>query len=83
MSVVREKLSSSTVPKDFLKNSETLLSKIPARRMTSNLFCYCFGYCDADIEQDVINNKGFSTIVEKIKASKKKGSCRCPENNPI
>lgn len=46
------------------------------------LICYCFNYSEADIEQDVINNKGLSTILEKIKASKKEGACRCHEKNP-
>jgi hypothetical protein len=44
--------------------------------------CYCFGYSEADIEQDVIKNKGASTILEQIKASKMEGSCRCHETNP-
>jgi hypothetical protein len=44
--------------------------------------CYCFNYSEADIEQDVINNKGLSAILEKIQASKKEGICRCHQKNP-
>lgn len=46
------------------------------------LVCYCFGYSEADIEQDVISNSGRSLILEKIKASKQDGACRCHEKNP-
>jgi hypothetical protein len=48
----------------------------------NKLVCYCFGHSEADITQDVINNKGRSLILEKIKASKKEGTCRCHETNP-
>jgi len=48
----------------------------------SSLVCHCFSYSETDIEQDVIKNKGVSTILKKIKASKKEGSCRCHETNP-
>ena len=44
--------------------------------------CYCFGYTEKDIEADVIANNGQSTILEKIKSSKRGGSCRCHETNP-
>lgn len=46
------------------------------------LICYCFNYSEADIEQDVRDNGGKSTILERIKASKQAGQCRCPEKNP-
>jgi len=46
------------------------------------MVCYCFNYSEADIEKDVMGNQGESTILEKIKASKKEGSCRCHEKNP-
>ena len=46
------------------------------------MVCYCFNYSEADIEQDVLKNNGYSTILEKIKASKQLGSCRCHETNP-
>jgi hypothetical protein len=48
----------------------------------NKLVCYCFGYSEADIEKDVRDNNGISTILEKIKASKKDGTCRCHEKNP-
>lgn len=44
--------------------------------------CYCFSYSEDDIEQDVIKNNGASTILEKIRDSKKDGACRCHETNP-
>ncbi|HAM49152.1 MAG TPA: BFD-like (2Fe-2S) protein [Nitrospiraceae bacterium] len=46
------------------------------------LVCYCFGYSEADLKQNVIKNNGCSTILEKIKASKGEGTCRCHETNP-
>ncbi len=36
----------------------------------NKLICCCFGYSEADMEQDVINNNGSSVILEKIGASK-------------
>ncbi|TAN41058.1 MAG: BFD-like (2Fe-2S) protein [Nitrospirae bacterium] len=49
----------------------------------SKLVCYCFGYSEADIEQDVQSHNGHSSILERIKASKQAGQCRCPETNPL
>ena len=46
------------------------------------LGCYCFRYSENYIMQDVINNNDRSLILEKIKASKQEGSCRCHEKNP-
>jgi hypothetical protein len=48
----------------------------------SKMVCYCFNHSEADIEQDVLNNNGQSTILEKIKASKQLGTCLCHETNP-
>ena len=48
----------------------------------SKTVCFCFNYTEDDIEQDVFDNKGKSGIIEKIKASKKDGLCRCHEKNP-
>jgi hypothetical protein len=48
----------------------------------NSIICYCFNYSETDIEQDVIKNKGTSTILKKIKDLKKEGSCRCHETNP-
>jgi hypothetical protein len=46
------------------------------------LICYCLNYSEADIERDVRDNNGRSLILEKIKASKQSGLCRCHETNP-
>jgi hypothetical protein len=48
----------------------------------SKLICFCFNYSEADIEQDVRDNGGKSTILERIKTSKQAGLCRYPETNP-
>jgi hypothetical protein len=45
------------------------------------LICYCFEYTREDIRQDFIKH-GRSVIMEKIKAEKKMGSCRCSTKNP-
>jgi hypothetical protein len=50
--------------------------------MEKNLICYCFGYSEEDIVRDVIENKGTSSILEKILNEKKKGTCNCKLNNP-
>lgn len=44
------------------------------------LICYCFGFFEEDIRADV-SRPGCSTIMEKIMAEKKAGSCRCAETN--
>lgn len=44
--------------------------------------CYCFGYTDEDIIEDIKKHGGKSTILEKIKAAKSKGSCDCSRLNP-
>jgi hypothetical protein len=46
-----------------------------------NLVCYCFGYSDEDILNDLDKN-GRSTIFEKIMEAKKSGGCQCAEKNP-
>jgi len=46
-----------------------------------DLICYCFDYTDEDIRQDFIRN-GRSTIMEKIEAEKKMGTCQCATRNP-
>jgi hypothetical protein len=45
------------------------------------LICYCFGYTESDIKNDYLEN-GHSTILEKIAAEKKQGTCQCAEKNP-
>ncbi len=47
----------------------------------SDLICYCFGYTREDIKNDFTNN-GRSSIMEKIMAEKKLGTCQCAMKNP-
>ncbi len=47
----------------------------------SEMICYCFGFTAEDIERDYQNNK-HSTIMEKIVAEKKMGTCQCATKNP-
>lgn len=47
----------------------------------AEVVCYCFGYTADDIRRDFAIH-GHSTILEKIKAEKKFGNCRCAEKNP-
>ena len=47
----------------------------------NDTICYCFEYARQDIEEDFKKN-GRSLIMEKIKAEKKFGNCRCTEKNP-
>jgi hypothetical protein len=44
--------------------------------------CYCLGYTDADIIDDVVRNQGRSTIMEKITDTKRNGTCQCDIKNP-
>jgi len=44
--------------------------------------CFCFGYTDEDIREDVSNNNGQSTILKHIAAEKKAGNCLCAIKNP-
>ena len=48
----------------------------------ANLICYCFAYTEADIRKDVQENNGKLTIIEKIKAEMKAGTCQCQTKNP-
>ena len=45
------------------------------------LVCYCFEYTAEDIRRDY-EAHGHSTLLEKIKAEKKSGNCRCAAKNP-
>ena len=47
----------------------------------SEMICYCFGYTDDDIKNDIKLNRR-STIMERIAAEKKAGKCRCQKTNP-
>jgi len=44
--------------------------------------CYCYEYSDEDIREDVRQNNGRSTILERITAEKKKGACQCKTKHP-
>jgi len=50
--------------------------------MERKLICYCFGYSEEDIIRDVRENRGASSILEKILGEKKKGGCNCRTNHP-
>jgi hypothetical protein len=45
------------------------------------LICFCFGYSETDLQQDV-RKHGKSLIMEKIMAEKKAGGCQCETKNP-
>lgn len=49
--------------------------------MASRLICYCFGYTEEDLRQDVLRY-GRSRIMERIMAEKKDSRCRCADTNP-
>ena len=49
--------------------------------IVGDLICYCFGYAEADIHHDFMQN-GKSTIMEKIQMEKKFGNCQCAAKNP-
>jgi len=44
--------------------------------------CYCFEYTEADIEKDILENRGKSTIIERITAETRAGNCQCRSKNP-
>ena len=52
-----------------------------AEKQKVDLVCYCFGYTRQDIKQDFITH-GYSTIMAKIAAKKKMGTCACATKNP-
>jgi hypothetical protein len=47
----------------------------------ASLLCYCFGYTEEDLRQDVLRH-GQSLILKRIVAAKKNDQCRCAETNP-
>jgi hypothetical protein len=51
--------------------------------LDKKLICYCFGYSEDDIIRDIADNKGTSTILEKILNEKKKGTCNCSAIHPL
>ena len=50
--------------------------------MKTSLVCYCFAYSEEDIVRDVTENRGSSSILERILNEKKKGACNCSARNP-
>ena len=48
----------------------------------SQFVCYCFEYTEADIIRDVRINKGKSSILERIKEEKRKGTCQYEIKHP-
>lgn len=48
----------------------------------SRMICYCFGYTETDIRNDVKKNWGKSTILEQIVAAKKAEGCNFPVRIP-
>lgn len=48
----------------------------------SNLICYCFGYTELDITNEVLKNNGRSLIFERILNEKKNGTCQCETKHP-
>lgn len=69
MDVLRDPLSLVVLPLKFLEE------------YMSRLICYCFGYTEEDLCQDVLRH-GRSLLMERIVAEKKDGHCRCAETNP-
>lgn len=45
--------------------------------------CYCFGYSEDDIIRDLNENRGTSTILERIVNEKRNGGCNCGKNHPL
>lgn len=65
-------------------DSEMKSDELPKQQRKSDLnrlVCYCFGYTEEDIREDLHKN-GRSLILERIAAEKKTGGCRCAELNP-
>jgi hypothetical protein len=47
-----------------------------------DLVCYCFGFSVADVQEDLLRNEGRSSILDRIVAEKKAGTCRCATMHP-
>ncbi|SFM90602.1 BFD-like (2Fe-2S) protein [Thermodesulforhabdus norvegica] len=50
--------------------------------MANKIVCFCFGYGEEEIAEDVRKNGGRSVILEQIAASKRAGSCKCRDVHP-
>jgi len=48
----------------------------------NQLICYCFQYTEQAIIEDMKQNKGVSTILNKITEAKSHGRCNCYSNHP-
>jgi len=46
------------------------------------MICYCFGYSEADIIADVLNNHGRSTILERVTEARRSLTCQCDDKHP-
>ena len=46
------------------------------------MICYCFGYTEADIIADVLNNHGRSTILERATEAIRSLTCQCDDKHP-
>jgi len=46
------------------------------------LICYCFEHSEGEIRREVLASGGRSRILEKIRAAKRAGACRCSETHP-
>ncbi len=50
--------------------------------LTVKMICYCYGYTDADIMDDVIKQGGQSPIMDKITQARNNLTCQCDIKNP-
>jgi hypothetical protein len=46
------------------------------------LICYCYGFTEADIIDDMKQNKGDSSIMRQIIEARKNNTCRCDIKHP-
>ncbi|RLB63173.1 MAG: hypothetical protein DRG80_01515 [Deltaproteobacteria bacterium] len=51
-------------------------------RVMNQKICYCYDYTKTDISDDVIKNKGESSILKFIAEEKRKGDCECTTHHP-
>jgi hypothetical protein len=47
-----------------------------------DVLCHCFGYTRRDIEADCAAHHGHSTILDRITAEIRAGTCDCLHKNP-
>jgi hypothetical protein len=46
------------------------------------MVCYCFGYRVEEIERDVLEHHGHSSILDQILAERQAGNCQCASRHP-